>query len=102
MQTHIEENERDYYENNYPISLKHEDDDQVYDVIGDHVLYRNQHQFNILMERTHLDSSKRVLDFGAAKGTIAKKLVDELGSHNIYVYEVSDSYVNYWKPKNLT
>jgi 2-polyprenyl-3-methyl-5-hydroxy-6-metoxy-1,4-benzoquinol methylase len=102
VQTHIEENERDYYENNYPISLKHEDDDQVYDVIGDHVLYRNQHQFNILMERTHLDSSKRVLDFGAAKGTIAKKLVDELGSHNIYVYEVSDSYVNYWKPKILT
>jgi 2-polyprenyl-3-methyl-5-hydroxy-6-metoxy-1,4-benzoquinol methylase len=102
VQTHIEENERDYYENNYPISLKHEDDDQVYDVIDGHVLYRNQHQFNILMERTHLDSSKKILDFGAAKGTIAKKLVDELGSENVYVYEVSDSYVNYWNPKILT
>jgi len=54
------------------------------------------------MERTHLDSSKKILDFGAAKGTIAKKLVDELGSENVYVYEVSDSYVNYWNPKILT
>jgi ubiquinone/menaquinone biosynthesis C-methylase UbiE len=51
------------------------------------------------MEKTQPNSNKRILDFGAAKGTIAKKLADEFGSKNIYVYEVSDSYVNYWSPK---
>lgn len=99
VQTQIEEDEKNYYESNYPISLKHEDDDQVYDVIEGKVLYRNQHQFNILMAKCRLDSSKRIIDFGAAKGTIAKKLVDSLGPENIFVYEVSDSYVSYWNPK---
>lgn len=99
VQTRIEDDEKNYYENNYPISLKHEDDDQVYDVVEGEVLYRNQHQFNILMRKSRLDSSKRILDFGAAKGTIAKKLADALGGENIFVYEVSDSYVNYWNPR---
>ena len=99
VQTRIEDDEKNYYENNYPISLKHEDDDQVYDVAEGKVLYRNQHQFNILMRKSRLDSSKRILDFGAAKGTIAKKLADALGGENIFVYEVSDSYVNYWNPR---
>ena len=99
VQTHIEDDEEKYYESNYPISLKHEDDDQVYDVIDGKILYRNQHQFNILMEKTQPNSNKRILDFGAAKGTIAKKLADEFGNKNIYVYEVSDSYINYWSPK---
>jgi len=99
VQTRIEDDEKNYYDNNYPISLNHEDDDQVYDVVEGKVLYRNQHQFNILMEKSRLDSSKRILDFGAAKGIIAKKLADTFGGGNIFVYDVSYSYVNYWNPK---
>jgi 2-polyprenyl-3-methyl-5-hydroxy-6-metoxy-1,4-benzoquinol methylase len=101
VQTKVSVDEANYYADNYQISLKHEDDDQVYDIVAGQPLFRNQHQYNLIIKNNLLNSDLRILDFGAAKGTIAFKLIQDFGSENIYTYDVSDSYTKFWDSKIL-
>jgi len=84
VQTKVNLDEANYYANNYQISLKHEDDDQVYDIVEGQPLFRNQHQYNLLKKYNLVNSDLKILDFGAAKGLIAFKLIQDFGSKNIY------------------
>jgi len=101
VQTKVNLDEANYYANNYQISLKHEDDDQVYDIVEGKPLFRNQHQYNLLKKYNLVNSDLKILDFGAAKGLIAFKLIQDFGSKNIYTYDVSDSYIKFWDSKIL-
>ena len=101
VQTKVDVDEANYYANNYQISLKHEDDDQVYDIVEGQPLFRNQHQYNLLKKYNLVNSDLKILDYGAAKGLIAFKLIQDFGSNNIYTYDVSDSYIKFWDSKVL-
>jgi 2-polyprenyl-3-methyl-5-hydroxy-6-metoxy-1,4-benzoquinol methylase len=91
-------NEADYYANEYGISLWHNDADQLY-VIDEqkNVLFRQEHQYQTAVKILQDISGKRILDFGAAKGQMAQKLSLNVPIHSVFAYDISKSYLEYWK-----
>lgn len=58
-----------YYDSNYRILLDHEDEDQIYLVEGERIVYRTEHQVNTLLSKLDLPCGTRLLDYGCAKAS---------------------------------
>jgi SAM-dependent methyltransferase len=86
-----------YYASDYKILLNHEDEDQIYEVINGELIYRTDHQINVLKQKLVLTDGKKILDYGCAKATMAKKLLEQLANTDFYFFDVSDMYRNYWE-----
>lgn len=86
-----------YYDTRYGISLWHNDADQLYEVTknGD-LRYRQNHQFEVFSKKFPDASISKILDFGAAKGQMAKLISEIARTENIFVYDVSMDYTEYW------
>lgn len=85
-----------YYADNYRISLGSEDDDQLYEMVGNSRVFRTDHQARLLVELVDWHPGTRVLDFGCAKASTLRKALSALPSVELSLYDVSDDYREYW------
>ena len=85
----------EYYDNNYKISLKTDDFDQLYETKGDTSIFRTEHQATLISELKFKKNS-RVLDFGCGKATTLKNLLKKRNDINPFVFEVSRDYKESW------
>lgn len=100
IQTNEMENLEDYYSESYTILLNSEEEDQIYKIIDGQPLYRTTHQVNTLFAKVgkdFLQSNQRILDYGCAKSSTMKQLVTHGVDAQIYLFDVSDMYISYWK-----
>ena len=88
-------NVSEYYDNNYKISLKTDDFDQLYETKGDTSIFRTEHQATLISELKFKKNS-RVLDFGCGKATTLKNLLKKRNDINPFVFEVSRDYKESW------
>lgn len=86
-----------YYASDYKILLNHDDEDQIYEVINDDVIYRTDHQLKVLNGKLNLQNGQKVLDYGCAKATMAKKLLAQMPSLEFHFFDVSEMYRGYWE-----
>ena len=87
----------DYYDSNYRILLDHEDEDQIYSVEGEHIVYRTDHQVDTLLSKLDLPCGTRLLDYGCAKASTPRRLLVSRPDLQIHLFDVSDMYVRHWQ-----
>ena len=88
---------RDYYESQYRILLDHEEEDQIYELQGERIIYRTEHQVTTLMNKLKLSRGARVLDYGCAKASMPRQLLLQRPDLQIHLFDVSDMYTAYWQ-----
>jgi len=91
------ENNVEYYAECYRILLDHEEEDQIYEAFESEIVYRTDHQTNVLKRKVELANFERVLDYGCAKSSMTKKLAATSPTTMFALFDVSDMYVEYWK-----
>lgn len=87
----------EYYASDYKILLNHDDEDQIYEVVEDKVIYRTNHQLKVLHDKLTLQNGHKILDYGCAKATMAKKLLQRTPELDFYFFDVSQMYRSYWE-----
>lgn len=85
-----------FYENDYKILLDYEDEDQIYTVDGDKVVYRTEHQVNVLLDIVLLKPGARVLDYGSAKAAVPGRLHSLRSDLQLHLFDVSEMYRPFW------
>lgn len=86
-----------FYDTDYKILLNHEDEDQIYEVKGDKITYRTDHQMAVLMDIAAPKENARVLDYGCAKAAMAARLKTARPDLSINLFDVSGMYEPYWE-----
>ena len=89
-------NIKEYYENDYRILLNSDDEDQIYEVIEDKIIYRTDHQANTLLKQLHIPPNALLLDYGCAKASTPKRLLAQKNDLKIHLFDVSGMYISYW------
>jgi SAM-dependent methyltransferase len=96
IMTHQLLDAKQYYSEDYKILLSHEDEDQIYEINGDKIVYRTQHQISTLLGKITLKSNARVLDYGCAKATMPRLLLAHQPSLEMHLFDVSEMYKSHW------
>jgi len=86
-----------YYASEYRILLDHDEEDQIYEVRDGRIVYRTQHQIDVLLDKLALPAGARVLDYGCAKASTPKQLHQARSDLQIHLFDVSDMYRAYWE-----
>lgn len=97
IQTQEMSNELNYYDQNYNFLAESEDEDQIYLVENGKPIYRTGHQTDTLMSKLTLDKKTKILDYGCAKSSTMRALIDKDFGIEPYLYDVSEKYINFWK-----
>jgi hypothetical protein len=66
---------KEYYESQYRILLDQDEEDQIYTVQGDEIVYRTEHQVRTLLGKLQLKESALFLDYGCAKASTPMRLL---------------------------
>lgn len=85
-----------YYETDYRILLDHDDEDQIYEVRDDNIIYRTDHQVTTLLNKLNLPLAARVLDYGCAKAATPRRLLASRPDLKVHLFDVSAMYESYW------
>ena len=85
-----------YYASDYRILLDHDDEDQIYEVRDGRIVYRTEHQVDILLRKIDLGPNTRLLDFGCAKASTPRRLLESRPDLRVHLFDVSDMYVDHW------
>ena len=88
---------REYYSSTYRFRMRAEDEDDLYDRVGEHNIYRSDHQASVAEMKLDFSRRMRVMDYGCAKARSLKLLVGHHAAIQPYVFDVSDSYRKYWE-----
>ena len=93
------ENISEYYDKQYTILVNSEEEDQIYEVIEDNIIYRSEHQLNTLVNKLELDSkpNTKILDYGCAKGALIRQLKSLQPDLSLHLFDVSDRYIQFWE-----
>jgi 2-polyprenyl-3-methyl-5-hydroxy-6-metoxy-1,4-benzoquinol methylase len=97
LQTRQFVNESDYYDNNYNILSDSDDEDQIYVITDGKAVYRTEHQIETLLSKVDIFNGIKILDYGCAKSSAMKMLLQKVGAANVYLYDVSSNYLPFWK-----
>jgi SAM-dependent methyltransferase len=89
-------NVRNYYESEYQFRIRSEDEDDLYDRIGETNVYRSGQQAHLVATSFDLQRPLKVLDYGCGKGRSLKLLVEHHPLLEPYVFDVSESYRQFW------
>jgi SAM-dependent methyltransferase len=85
-----------YYATDYKILLDQEDEDQIYEVLGERIVYRTDHQVDTLLRKLRLPQGALMLDYGCAKASTFKRLVAHRNDLQVHLFDVSDMYMAHW------
>ena len=87
---------QEFYGTQYRISLQSDQHDQLYVVRDGQPVFRTQRQAEML-GAIGLPLNARVLDFGAAKGTTLRSLLESRPDLRPSIFDVSDDYIGFWQ-----
>ncbi len=87
---------QEFYDTQYRISLQSDQHDQLYEVREGHPVYRTQRQAEILAA-IELAPQARILDFGAAKGSTLRALLQSRPDLRPSIFDVSSDYARFWQ-----
>jgi len=85
-----------YYATGYRILLDHEDEDQIYEVDGERIVYRTEHQLRTLLGKLALPPGAALLDYGCAKASTPRLLSKARADLAIHLFDVSEMYTAHW------
>lgn len=85
-----------YYESGYRILLDQDDEDQIYEVRGDRIVYRTDHQVDTLLSKLDLPECALLLDYGCAKASTPARLVGRRPDLQVHLFDVSAMYTGHW------
>ncbi len=86
-----------FYEQDYKILLNQEDEDQIYDRLDGVITYRTDHQMAVMGKKLALPQNPRVLDYGCAKASMAKRLSTRRPDADLHLFDVSHLYLSFWQ-----
>lgn len=86
-----------YYDEDYTILVNSEEEDQVYEVLDGKPCYRTAHQVATLLGKLDISRGARLLDYGCAKSSTVRALIQERTDIKPCLYDVSDRYVPFWE-----
>jgi SAM-dependent methyltransferase len=86
-----------FYESDYRILLDHDEEDQIYEVHGERIVYRTDHQVDTLLKKLNLREGARVLDYGCAKAATPRRLLVSRPDLRVYLFDVSAMYLKHWQ-----
>ncbi len=87
----------DYYDHDYDILVESEEEDQMYEVIDGQVVYRTDHQVKMLQHKVALAPNATILDYGCAKSSTMRTLMEEKPALQVHLFDVSDRYTTFWQ-----
>jgi SAM-dependent methyltransferase len=85
-----------FYESDYQILLDDEDEDQIYEIRGDDIVTRTDHQLAVLLDKLAPGVDHDVLDYGCAKAAMARKLMAARPGARMHLFDVSRMYEPFW------
>lgn len=85
-----------YYAADYRILLDHDDEDQIYEYRDGAIVYRTDHQIDVLRRKLELPEHSMLLDYGCAKASTPKRLLDSRPDLQVHLFDVSDMYLRHW------
>jgi SAM-dependent methyltransferase len=88
----------EFYDTEYKISLESEDHDQIYGVVDGKPVYRTDKQAEVILSIFSLKPGAKILDYGAAKASTLRKIMQRRSDIDPYVFDVSDDYRSSWMP----
>lgn len=97
LQTNEIESIESYYDKEYEFYNQSEEDDILYKVVGDHKIYRQQHQVETILSKLEINAGMKILDYGCAKGTVMKRLLEKRSDIKTYLFDISKMYENLWR-----
>lgn len=97
IQTFEMPDELSYYDETYNILAESEEEDQIYIVENNNVIYRTEHQVKTLLSKINLSSGIRILDYGCAKSSTMRELTRRNLSITPYLFDISERYTSFWK-----
>lgn len=97
IQTREMPNELSYYDETYNFLADSEEEDQIYIVENDKVIYRTQHQVTTLLAKIPLSGKTRILDYGCAKSSTMRELTRRDSLITPYLFDISEKYIPFWK-----
>jgi hypothetical protein len=86
----------DYYANDYRILIDDAEEDQIYEVRGERIVYRTEHQLQTLLDKLELPSGTALLDYGCAKSSTGRRLVAQRPDIDLHLFDVSAMYRPFW------
>jgi 2-polyprenyl-3-methyl-5-hydroxy-6-metoxy-1,4-benzoquinol methylase len=89
-------NLRSYYESEYQFRVNSEDEDDLYDRVGDKNVYRSDQQACLVESSIDLNRPMKVLDYGCGKARSLKLLAERHPLLEPYVFDVSETYREFW------
>jgi SAM-dependent methyltransferase len=87
---------RSYYESEYQFRTRSEDEDDLYDRIGDKNVYRADQQAYLVGTSFDLNRPIKILDYGCGKARSLLLLAQRYPLLEPYVFDVSESYRQFW------
>lgn len=97
LQTDEIEDAATFYDTEYTILMESEEDDQIYEVRGGTKVYRTGHQIDVLVDKLELEPDTKILDYGCAKSSMMRTLLEDHPHIKPHLYDVSDRYVPFWE-----
>lgn len=99
---HLQSNELgslpDFYATEYKILIGSEEEDQLYQVTTEgRKVFRTEHQVETLLQKVPLPDRARVLDYGCAKSSTLRALVQRRPDLVPHVFDVSAMYEPFWE-----
>jgi SAM-dependent methyltransferase len=85
-----------YYATAYRISLDHDEEDQIYEVRNGRIVYRTEHQAEVLRRVAGIPHGAMLLDYGCAKASTPRRLLESRPDVQVHLFDVSDMYRQQW------
>jgi 2-polyprenyl-3-methyl-5-hydroxy-6-metoxy-1,4-benzoquinol methylase len=86
-----------YYAQHYKVLNNTDEEDQLYDLVGNKPVFRLEHQANVLLAKLQLSHRARILDYGCAKGATLKRVCAARPDVEAHLFDVTDSYIPFWQ-----
>lgn len=87
----------DYYDQDYDILVGSEEEDQIYEVRDGETIYRTAHQVSVLLDKLDLPAGARLLDYGCAKSSSVRMLLQQRPDLVPHLFDVSERYIPFWE-----
>lgn len=86
-----------YYDKNYTLLARSEDEDQLYKYEEGKKVFRFDHQADTLFRTIEIPSQALVLDFGCSKAATLKKLAEKRPDIVPHAFDMTDRYCSFWE-----
>lgn len=85
-----------YYDSHYKIGASNLEEDDLYSMNGDQVLFRSEHMSVIFLEKISKYNIQKVLDYGCGKSLASKKAMVANPELDFFLFDVSQDYIEFW------